>query len=181
VEAVREQEGTVFGRSGTLTEAYANSLFKLMAYKDEYEVARLYLDLTFERRLRAQFGEDARLSYNLHPPVLRALGMNKKLKLGPWFKQVFKVLHALRRVRGTRWDPFGYAKVRRAERQLVRTFLERVPVVLAKSTVANRHLVEQLISLPEQVRGYENIKLESVALYQDRFDQLCAEISSGSA
>ena len=106
----------------TITEAVAKHLYKLMAYKDEYEVARLSLDPAFTAGLEDQFGEGTRYAYRLHPPVLRALGMKRKISLGPWFRPAFRVLHALRRLRGTRLDPFGRAEVRRVERELIEDY-----------------------------------------------------------
>ena len=103
--------------------AVARNLYKLMAYKDEYEVARLSLDPQLTANITAQFGEGARYRYRLHPPVLRALGMTSKISLGPWFRPGFRLLAAGRRLRGTPWDPFGRTQVRRTERALV----ERVP------------------------------------------------------
>ncbi|HEX2232654.1 MAG TPA: indolepyruvate ferredoxin oxidoreductase family protein, partial [Thermoleophilaceae bacterium] len=110
-----EQERTP-GRT-ELTEAVARNLFKLMAYKDEYEVARLHFDAVEQAKLRAEFGEDVKVWFNLHPPLLRALGLDRKLKLGSWFVPSFRSLYRLRRLRGTRLDPFGKAKVRRVERE----------------------------------------------------------------
>ena len=90
-----------------------------MAYKDEYEVARLHLDAVERAKLGAEFGEDARIYFMLHPPLLRALGLKRKLKLGRWFVPAFRLLYRMRRLRGTRLDPFGPAKVRRVERELI--------------------------------------------------------------
>ena len=99
-----------------ISEAVARQHFKLMAYKDEYEVARLHLDAVEQAKLRAEFGADAEVWFNLHPPLLRALGLDQKLKLGAWFVPAFRALAAAHRVRGTRLDPFGRAHVRRVER-----------------------------------------------------------------
>ena len=99
--------------------AYARGLFKLMAYKDEYEVARLHLDTVERARFAAEFGVDAKIHVLLHPPVLRALGLRRKLRLGRWIFPVLRLLYAARRVRGTRLDPFGRAAIRRTERQLI--------------------------------------------------------------
>jgi indolepyruvate ferredoxin oxidoreductase len=87
----------------------ARYLYKLMAYKDEYEVARLALEPALGAGLEAEFGPGARASWRLHPPVLRALGMKRKIALGPWFVPAFRVLRAMHGVRGTWMDPFGRA------------------------------------------------------------------------
>ena len=102
-----------------IAKAYADGLFKLMAYKDEYEVARLHLDAVERARLQAEFGEGARVKVLLHPPLLRALGMKRKLALGRSAVPMFRALRGSRRLRGTALDPFGRTEVRRVERALI--------------------------------------------------------------
>ena len=109
-------------------------LFKVLAYKDEYEVARLSLRPELDAALRAQFPDGGRVRYRLHPPILRALGMHRKVAVGGRFRPAFRGLRAMRRVRGTPFDPFGYTKVRRAERSLARDYRALVDQVLARST-----------------------------------------------
>ena len=101
-----------------LSVAVARYLYKLMAYKDEYEVARLSLDPQARAAVRAEFGPGAKEYYLLHPPILRAVGRKGKLRLGPWFRPAFVVLRMLKPLRGTAFDPFGYTRVRRTEREL---------------------------------------------------------------
>jgi indolepyruvate ferredoxin oxidoreductase len=148
-----------------VTEAVAKHLYKLMAYKDEYEVARLSLDPTFTDGLEEQFGAGTRYAYRLHPPVLRALGMKRKIALGPWFRPAFRLLHALRRLRGTRFDPFGRAEVRRVERELVEDYRSVVLQALRAGDIAQ---ARALAELPDLVRGYEDVKLANVARYRER-------------
>ena len=144
---VAEQE-RVPGR-GELAEAVARNLFKLMAYKDEYEVARLHLD-SFERaKLDRELGEGARVWFNLHPPLLRALGLKRKLKLGRWFVPAFRLLRSMRRLRGTPLDPFGLARVRRVERRLVGEYEELVSEALAALTPATHATAVELCELPD--------------------------------
>src|SRR5439155_14286537 len=119
VKRVREAEQAAVRGETRLGEAVARYLFKLMAYKDEYEVARLHLRNDLTAALQAEFPGGVRLQYNLHPPILGALGWKTKLKLGRWFDGAFRLLVALRGLRGTALDPFGRASVRRVERQLV--------------------------------------------------------------
>lgn len=167
VETIAKVENEVRPGSDELTLAVAHNLFKLMAYKDEYEVARLSLSTTVRDEIAQQFGADARIAWNLHPPMLRALGVRKKLRLGSWFGPVFKVLYAMRRLRGTGWDPFGRAKVRQVERELIIEYsaiLERISETLNPE---NFDVAVRLASLPDMVRGYEEVKLANVTRYRE--------------
>ena len=176
VERVRAAEAQAVPGSTTLAEAVARQLYKLMAYKDEYEVARLSLDPAVQASVRAQFGDGARMSYRLHPPVLRAWGMTRKLTLGPWFRPVFVALVAMRRLRGGRWDLFGYAQVRRVERALVREYRQVVDDLIGSLTPDRHQVAVQIAELPDQVRGYEQIKLASVRIYRARLAELQREL-----
>src|SRR4030095_10126708 len=118
VGRVREAEAAAVPGETRLSEAVARYLFKLMAYKDEYEVARLHLKTDITRALEAALPGGATRHYNLEPTLLRAFGLKEKLKLGPWFGSVFSVLARMKVLRGTPLDPFGFAAVRRGERQL---------------------------------------------------------------
>jgi indolepyruvate ferredoxin oxidoreductase len=160
-----------------LAESVARGLFKLMAYKDEYEVARLHLDTAERARVRREFGEDLKISFNLHPPLLRALGLKRKLRLGAWFVPAFRLLRAMRGLRGKWIDPFGHAKVRRVERELVGEYEALVEEGLAGLTPANRDTVLELFELPDVVRGYEEIKLRNVALFRKRAEALQRRLS----
>lgn len=158
--------------AGDVQLAVARNLYKLMAYKDEYEVARLHLD-EFERaRVSSEFGPDAKVYFMLHPPLLRALGMKRKLKLGSWFVPFFKALRAMRRVRGTKLDLFGLPKVRRVERALIGEYRTMMSEALAAMTPANEATVLELAELPDEIRGYEEIKLRSVKKYEMRAEKL---------
>ena len=185
VERVRAAEERTGVDRLLVSEAYARNLYKLMAYKDEYEVARLSLDPGVAQDVKATFGDAARFSYRLHPPVLRALGMNRKITLGPWFRTVFQVLYAMRRLRGTRWDPFGMAKVRRLERSLITEYTGVVDGCLTGLTAENQDLVRQIAELPDGIRGYEEVKLRNVEAYRstssELVERLRAEGRSGPA
>jgi indolepyruvate ferredoxin oxidoreductase len=169
VTAVEAQR--VPGRT-RLGEAVARYLFKLMAYKDEYEVARLLLNEEFFRRVRAQFGDDARPAFNLHPPLLRALGLRQKIRLGMWFTPALKTLRSLRAIRGTPIDVFGYAKVRRVERQLIAEYRQLIASLLPDLNEDNYDVAVQLADLPDMIRGYEEIKLASVAAFRQKAEGL---------
>ena len=178
VERVRRAEAERVPGGGELAEAVARYLYKLMAYKDEYEVARLSLDPAVAANVRSRFGAGARMSYRLHPPLLRALGARKKLTLGPWFRPVFGVLVRMRRLRGTRLDPFGYTSVRRTERELIAEYTQLIDRLLASLSPGNHALAVELASLPDEVRGYEQVKLDNVTRYRERLVELRAAYAS---
>ncbi|MBI1737511.1 MAG: indolepyruvate ferredoxin oxidoreductase family protein, partial [Candidatus Rokubacteria bacterium] len=172
VRKVAEAERARVPGETRLSEAVARHLFKLMAYKDEYEVARLHLRADVERALAEEFPGGVRLHYNLHPPMLRALGMTRKLRLGTWFDGAFRVLVGLRTLRGTALDPFGRAHVRRVERALpgeYRALVEKALIDLGPETYER---AVKLAALPDVVRGYEDIKLRNVETFRDEVRKL---------
>ncbi|MCW2879543.1 MAG: 2-oxoacid ferredoxin oxidoreductase [Sphaerisporangium sp.] len=171
VERVREAEAGVTGETA-LAEAVARHLYKLMAYKDEYEVARLCLDPAVLTGIDERFGAGAKVRWRLHPPVLRALGMRRKISLGPWFRPVFLLLYAMRRLRGTPLDPFGRARVRRVERELVDEYVAVIDECVAGLTAATHARAVEFAGLPDLVRGYEQVKLDSVDGYHRRLAEL---------
>ncbi|OKJ72755.1 2-oxoacid ferredoxin oxidoreductase [Streptomyces sp. TSRI0107] len=179
VDAVREREREIVPGSEDLTTAVARNLFKLMAYKDEYEVARLALDEGVAADLAEQFGPGARAQWNLQPPVLRALGMRRKIRLGGWFRPGFTALHGMRRLRGTAFDPFGRAHVRKVERALLEEYTERVAHLLTGLTPGNHAVAVQIASLPDMVRGFEEVKLRNVEAYRARLRELTERFDSG--
>ncbi len=164
-----------------LSTAIARNLYKLMAYKDEYEVARLSLDPQLTAAIGEQFGPGARYRYRLHPPVLRALGMKRKISLGPAFRPVFQLLAAGRRLRGTPFDPFGRTRVRRTERSLITEYRGVAEVLRSGLTAGNHALAVEIAALPDLVRGYEEIKLRNVATYRDRTAELLARFTASPA
>jgi indolepyruvate ferredoxin oxidoreductase len=164
-----------------LSKAVAQYLYKLTAYKDEYEVARLSLDPALNEAVRAQFGDGARYAYRLHPPVLRALGLKHKVSLGPWFRPAFATLVAMRRLRGTPLDPFGYTEVRRTERALITEYREVIEQLLNGLTAGNHDLAVEIAALPDMIRGYEHIKLATVHSYHEKLAELRAEFAKSGA
>ncbi|MCW5771625.1 MAG: indolepyruvate ferredoxin oxidoreductase family protein, partial [Rhodospirillaceae bacterium] len=135
---------------------------KLMAYKDEYEVARLYTDGSFLRRLNEQFEGDYKLRFHLAPPLFAerdlATGRLKKRRYGSWVMPAFRILAKLRFLRGTRLDLFGYTAERRAERKLIADYAALIETVLPELTQANHALAVELARVPEQIRGYGHVK-----------------------
>ena len=180
VARVRAAEDRTVPGQSAMSEAVAEFGYKLMAYKDEYEVARLLTDPQAEAMVRAEFGDGARVSYRLHPPVLRALGMERKLKLGPWFRPGFRLLRAGKVVRGTRVDPFGYTHVRRVERELIEEYTGTIEDLLPQLSTETYQRAVEIARLPDLVRGYENIKLANVALYRARVQELRRELATAS-
>jgi indolepyruvate ferredoxin oxidoreductase len=175
VERVRAAEQDKTPGSTALTEAVARYLYKLMAYKDEYEVARLSLEPSLGAGLQAEFGPGARASWRLHPPVLRALGLKRKIELGPWFVPAFRVLQAMRGLRGTRMDPFGRARVRVVERELIEEYLALTDHLAGRLSPANAALAVRLAGLPDRVRGYEAVKMRNVEAYHQAMTELRAQ------
>lgn len=180
IERVRARETAVTGDE-TLARTVAENLYKLTAYKDEYEVARLSLDPALDEAVRAQFGDGARYQYRLHPPVLRALGLRHKISLGPWFRPAFATLVAMRRLRGTWLDPFGHTEVRRTERALITEYREVVDTLLTGLSEGNHDLAVQIAALPDRIRGYEEIKLATVRTYHEKMAELQAEFAASAS
>jgi indolepyruvate ferredoxin oxidoreductase len=168
VRDVAARERALGGDRREITRAVARFLYKLMAYKDEYEVARLHLAPAMAARIADLFSAPRRVSYHFHPPLLRALGLRRKLELGPWFSGVLGLLRRLRRLRGTRWDPFGRAAVRREERALPGWYRDLVTRALARLEAETYDAVVELARVPDQIRGYEDIKLRNAAAARER-------------
>ncbi|HEV2689402.1 MAG TPA: indolepyruvate ferredoxin oxidoreductase family protein, partial [Bryobacteraceae bacterium] len=146
-----------------LRDTVAKYLYKLMAYKDEYEVARLLTKQAFEREVRDMWTAAESVSYNLHPPLLRSFGVQKKLKLGPWFRTPLRMLKHLKGLRGTPLDIFGWAAHRRMERSLIPWYRGLIEEVVANLNADNLPQALEIAALPDQIRGYEKIKEQNVA------------------
>ena len=176
VDRVRDAELRVGGTTSTaLTEAAARNLHKLMAYKDEYEVARLAMLEESRRRYEALGGLNPSVTYHLHPPMLRTLGMSHKLKLKRSGDVAFQALRRMKRLRGTALDPFGHAEVRRTERALIEEYEAALQRILAALTKDSLEHGAAIASLPDQVRGYEHIKMRRVTSYRS---ELASELAN---
>jgi indolepyruvate ferredoxin oxidoreductase len=164
-----------------LAEAVARNYAKLMAYKDEYEVARLHADGEFSRKIEAMFEGDYRVTYHLAPPLLARkdplTGEPRKMKFGPWMLPVFKALKSLKGLRGTAFDVFGYTKERRTERGLIGEYEDTVERVLAGLTPHNHAIALELLSLPDEIRGFGHIKLASIAAARKKRDSLLSQFT----
>ncbi|GAB3201617.1 indolepyruvate ferredoxin oxidoreductase family protein [Nocardioides hungaricus] len=166
IESVSRAEAALRPGSHAFTDAAAASLFKLMAYKDEYEVARLSLDPAVAEDIRARFGDDVSFAWQLHPPVLRDRGLDRKLSLGRWFTPAYLTLARMRRLRGTRLDPFGRTETRRLERDLIAEFESVLADIAARLSAERFDVAVHIAGLPDLVRGYESVKATSAETYR---------------
>ncbi|NEW44005.1 indolepyruvate ferredoxin oxidoreductase family protein [Nocardia cyriacigeorgica] len=164
VERAWSAERTITDRTD-FSEAVARGLYKFTAYKDEYEVARLLVDPEFLAEVQAQVPGGEKLTYKLHPPVLRAMGRRKKIGLGPKSHVALKVLAKGKALRGTKLDPFGYAHVRKVDRELLTHYTEMVRSLAGGLTTETYDIATKAAELPDVVRGYEDVKLGNVELY----------------
>jgi indolepyruvate ferredoxin oxidoreductase len=170
------------GFGDELPRAVAINYAKLLAYKDEYEVARLYTDGRFEKQLRDQFDGDFKISFNLAPPMLGggtdALGRPRKRAFGAWMMPLFKLLASMRGLRGTGFDIFGYSPDRRLERDLIAGYEKDVAAVLGVLSPVTLDTAIELLSLPDRIRGYGPVKEKSVHDAKARYAQLAADLAN---
>ncbi|HEY2133012.1 MAG TPA: indolepyruvate ferredoxin oxidoreductase family protein [Acetobacteraceae bacterium] len=175
VDRVYETETRMFSGSTALTEAVARNYAKLLAYKDEYEVARLYASREFKESLAAQFENPDRIEIHLAPPILAKrdprTGQLQKRSFGPWLLSSFGLLAKFRFLRGTALDPFGHTAERRAERALITEYEALIEEILTHLSAATLPVAVQLASLPDKIRGFGHIKessIRQVAAERDR-------------
>jgi indolepyruvate ferredoxin oxidoreductase len=167
VARVREAEAARVPGEQALATAVARGAFRLMAYKDEYEVARLHSDGRFLARLGEAFAGDWRVVFHMAPPLLarrdRRSGRLRKKSFGRWVIPLLKLLAGLRRLRGTPFDPFGHTAERRGERRLIGDYFAAVEALLAGLEPSNHALAVEIAALPERIRGFGHVKAQSVA------------------
>jgi indolepyruvate ferredoxin oxidoreductase len=168
VEKVRIAEDMVKPGSTSLAETVARYFFKLMSYKDEYEVARLYSDGSFQRQVASTFeGEKLRFEFHLAPPLLARrdpnTGLPRKISFGPWMMGAFRLLAKLKRLRGTAFDPFGRTHERRTERQLIADYEAIVTELIGRLTAQNLPLAQAIAAIPEKIRGFGHVKERHLA------------------
>ena len=183
VAQVRERE-TALGLGNKLSMAVAKYYFKLMAYKDEYEVARLYTDGRFVEQLKQQFDGDFTVKFNLAPPLLArkdASGHLVKAEYGSWMWRAFALLAKCKGVRGSAFDIFGYSAERKMERALILEYREMVGALLDQLTPANHALAVELATLPEKVRGFGHVKDQAVATFRADRARLLAQLAQQHA
>jgi indolepyruvate ferredoxin oxidoreductase len=179
VNQVRDA-ATKGGYDDALPRAVAINYAKLLAYKDEYEVARLFTDGRFEKQLRDQFEGDFKFSFNLAPPLLAgkpdALGRPGKRAFGAWMMPVFRTLAKFRFLRGTPLDVFGYSADRKLERDLIAGYEKDVATVLGLLSPVTHDTAVELLSLPDRIRGYGPVKEKAVNDAKVRYVQLAADL-----
>jgi indolepyruvate ferredoxin oxidoreductase len=170
------------GFGDELPRAVAINYAKLLAYKDEYEVARLYTDGRFEQQLRDHFDGDFKFSFNLAPPLLGgakdALGRPKKRAFGSWMMPAFRMLAKMRALRGTPFDVFGYSRDRRLERDLIGGYEKDVAHILSVLSPLNLETAIEILSLPDRIRGFGPVKENAVNDAKARYAQLAADLAS---
>ncbi len=181
VERVRRVEQDRVG-SSKLAEAVARSYHRLLAYKDEYEVARLHADGELQRKIEGMFEGDYRMVFHLAPPLLARAdpltGEPRKMRFGPWIMPLFKTLKALRFLRGTVLDPFGYTEERRMERALIGEYERTVEELVKGLTAQNHALAVQIAALPEEMRGFGHIKRRNVEAARKKAGELLARFAA---
>ena len=182
VDRVRQVEAARVPGSTAITNAVAFSLSKLMSYKDEYEVARLYTNGDFLRRLKQQFDGNYKLNFHLAPPIFnprdKATGKPRKVAFGPWMFTAFKWLAKFKGLRGTAFDVFGYTTERRTERRLVEDYRRTIEGVLPVLDRENAELVAKIAALPDVIRGYGHVKDENLRRYEQELATLLASFDS---
>jgi len=163
---VRAETERTPGRSG-LAEAVARNLHKLMAYKDEYEVARLYTDGTFLKKIQDRFEGDFTLQFHLAPPMVAdrdpTTGHLKKKAYGPWMLKAFGLLAHVKSLRGTFWDPFGRTEERRTERRLIGEYVAILEEILSRLSQDNHQTAVELARIPARIRGFGHVKDANLA------------------
>ena len=181
VDKVRAAEAPLNGTR--LTEAVARYLFKLMAYKDEYEVARLHTDPAFTQKIAAMFEGDVKLVHHLAPPLLAKTndrGELLKRPYGPWVRSTFTLLARLKGLRGTALDLFGRSEERRTERALIGEYRACVDELLASLTAANLATAVEIARLPEEIRGFGHVKARHLAAVRPKWESLMAQWRAGA-
>jgi indolepyruvate ferredoxin oxidoreductase len=186
VERVRTVEAEKAPGQCGLAEAVARYLFKLMAYKDEYEVARLYSGTSFLDRVRSNFdGDRLRFEFHLAPPLLARrdpqTGEPKKMSFGPWMLKAFAALARLKFLRGTMFDPFGYTAERKTERQLVADYERLLGEIVEQLTPSNHRIAVELAMVPEKIRGFGPVKQRHLAAAKAEEAALREQFKVGAA
>lgn len=181
VAKVQHAETAIRPGSETLTRAAAQNYAKLLAYKDEYEVARLLSDPAFHAEIRSSFEDGGRIAFNLAPPMLPGRGRDgrpKKREFGAWILPLFRLLATMRGLRGTMFDPFGYSAERRTERALIAQYEALVAMVVNDLDEQRFDAATRLLSLADGVRGYGPVKETAVERYRTELREATADFTN---
>ncbi len=182
VKIVAAAESSVAPGRSQLAVAVARNFAKLLAYKDEYEVSRLYSDPAFEKALKRVFEDGMKVRYNLAPPLFARrdarTGLLKKSEYGPWVATAFRVLARLKGLRGTVFDPFGRSDERRMERALIDRYEARLGKIVAQLTLGNYGTAIEISEFPETIRGFGHIKVASVEVARANEDHLVSQFDA---
>ena len=184
VDQVRAEESKLGGKNLRLTEAVARYLYKLMAYKDEYEVARLYTNGAFGEKIAGMFEGDVKLKFHLAPPLLAKVDANGHLikqEFGPWMMKAFSVLAKFKGLRGGAFDIFGYTEERKMERALIGQYRHTVSALLTKLTDANVAQAVAIACIPEDIRGYGHVKARHLKAAKAKEASLIAAFNTPAA
>lgn len=185
VEKVGRLEEAVAPGSRVLTEAVARNLYKLMAIKDEYEVARLYTDGRFAQQIKEQFEGNVTLKVHLAPPFLArrnpGTGLAGKRTFGPWMLRFMKLLAKGKRLRGTRFDIFGWTPERKAEHGLLADYERRIDKLLLKLTRANLAAAAEYAAVPDLIRGFGHVKAVNISKAEAQYRKLEAGLDAPAA
>ena len=176
IAGVRQSESVV--GNTRFTEAVARSLFKVMAYKDEYEVARLHTGAAFRKQIESMFEGKIRLVHHLAPPMFAKKnrdGEPIKREYGPWMRSAFGLLARLKGLRGTAFDPFGYTEERTQERTLIIEYRRCVEELLPRLSTQNLDLALEIARIPEEIRGYGHVKARNAAAANTKWGRLMAQ------
>ncbi len=180
---VKQFEARVIERAldSKLVELLAHNYARILSYKDEYEVSRLYSLPSFQEQLTRQFDGDYSLEFNLAPPILGGKsidGRPRKRKMGPWVLKLFAVLKRGRKLRGTPFDLFGYTKERRAERQWISWYEHDVQRLMSDVNADNAKIAQALLAIPDEIRGFGPVKAEAMQSAKIRREQLWREFDA---
>ncbi len=160
----------------------AKNLYKLMSYKDEYEVARLHTDMGFQEKIGQMMDGEYTVKYHLAPPLFAKkdpeTGHLRKKEFGPWIAKAFGFITRFKNLRGTALDPFGYTAERKMERQLIEDFTATTETLLQHLTPETHGLAVEIAALPMQVRGYGHVKEAAMTTYYAETEHLMAQLKN---
>jgi len=183
VNRVRKAEGSLGETNQLLTRAVAQQLYRFMAFKDEYEVARLFAETDFMKEVNNTFEGDFKVHFHLAPPIMNrgtdAQGRPQKRQFGPWMFRVFKLLAKFRVLRGTPVDPFSYSADRKMDRAQLKDYQQLVERIVSELDASNYDTFLQLAELASEIRGYGPVREQAAEAVQEKHEQLIRALDTG--